>query len=155
MASRKRTDRKNELLKKYGCLNRHPSRVNDELFVTHEFFDPRDLVQVKYEMLRRVRVDGDSILHAAAAFGFSRPAFYQAKESFQEGGLFALIPKKSGPRSGHKLTAEVVEFLVQLAAEDASLSPLLLAKRVEERFQRKVHPRSIERALQRQKKKDP
>lgn len=154
MASRKRTDPKGEELKQHGCLNRHPDKVKDERFATHEFFDPRDLVQVKYEMLRRAFVDGDTVVHAAAAFGFSRPAFYQAKEAFQQGGVISLIPKKTGPRTGHKLTPEVIEFLAQLVASEPSLTPSLLAQRVEQRFQRKVHSRSIERVLQRQKKKD-
>jgi len=39
----------------------------------------RDVVQVKYEMLRRVRVDQVPMARAARAFGFSRPAFYQAQ----------------------------------------------------------------------------
>ena len=37
-------------------------QVRDPLFTSGSpFFDPRDLVQVKYELLRRVRVDGDSV----------------------------------------------------------------------------------------------
>jgi hypothetical protein len=35
---------------------------------------PRDLVQVKYEMLRRVRVDGHSVSQSATGFGLSRPS---------------------------------------------------------------------------------
>jgi hypothetical protein len=46
-----------------------------------------------------------------------------------------------------------VEFLEQLQRDEQSLRPEELAERVLERFGRKVHPRSIERALARQKKK--
>ena len=45
-------------LRQQGCLNPHPERVTDELFQTREFFDPRDRVRVKYEMLRRVETEG-------------------------------------------------------------------------------------------------
>ena len=40
------------------------------------FFDPNDLVQVKYEMLRAHVVDGISVVAAADTHGYSRAAFY-------------------------------------------------------------------------------
>jgi hypothetical protein len=70
-----------------GHLNPHPEQVTDELFLTNQFFDARDLVQINYEMVRRVQSDGQPISRAAAAFGFSRPSFYQAQATFQQGGL--------------------------------------------------------------------
>ena len=48
-------DAKREALQRQGSLNRRPERVSDTLFTEDEFFDPCDVVQVKYEMLRRVR----------------------------------------------------------------------------------------------------
>ena len=150
----KRTpDPKTEALRQRGSLNPHPDRVADPLFQTADFFDARDLVQVKYEMVRHVRVDGQPVSQSAAAFGFSRPSFYQAQELLDSGGLGALLPRKPGPRRSHKLDAEVMEFIEQLQSEDASLRPADLAGRIQKRFRRKVHPRSIERALARQEKK--
>ena len=84
-------------LRRRGCLHPHAGQVTDELFADHEFFDPRDLVQVKYEMLRRVRVDGDAVSRSAARFGLSRPAYYQARQAYEAGGLPALLPRKPGP----------------------------------------------------------
>ena len=72
-------DSKGESLRHQGVLNPHPQKVADPLFLRGEFFDPRDLVQVKYEMLRRVRVEGASVTEVTLAFGFSRPVFYQAQ----------------------------------------------------------------------------
>ena len=106
-------DPKSLALRQQGCLNPHPERVTDELFQTREFFDPRDLIQVKYEMLRRVETEGLPVNRSAAAFGFSRPSFYQAQASFQQGGLPALMPQKRGPKQAHKLTAEVLAFIRQ------------------------------------------
>ena len=51
----KATDAKLQALRQQACLNLRSDQVNDELFRDSEFFDPRDLVQVKYEMLRRVQ----------------------------------------------------------------------------------------------------
>lgn len=146
-------DSKVESLRRQGCLHPHPEQVTDPLFGGSDFFDARDLVQVKYEMLRRVRVDGHPITESAAAFGLSRPSFYQAQEGFDQEGLGGLVRKKPGPRHSHKLSSDVVEFLESLLDKEASLTPATLAQRVLDRFGRSVHPRSIERALTRQKKK--
>lgn len=155
--ARRPKDPKLDALRRQGALNEHPERVEDPLFASAsaDFFDPRDIVQVKYEMLRRVRVDGQPVSHSAAAFGFSRPSFYQAQAKLERGGLAALVPEKPGPRRAHKLSADVVDFLLQELADDATLGSSQLAARVLERFGRKVHPRSIERALARRKKKRP
>lgn len=149
----RKDDKKSEALRRTGVLNAHPESVTDPLFESSDFFDARDLVQVKYEMLRRVRVEQKSISESATAFGFSRPSFYQAQESFELAGLRGLLPKKPGPRRSHKLSAEVLEFLEQLEAKEPALRAPELAERVLQSFGRKVHPRSIERALARAKKK--
>lgn len=149
----RKADPKIEALRRHGALNPHPDDVTDPLFESSDFFDARDLVQVKYEMLRRVQIEQRSISESAAAFGFSRPSFYQAQASFQFAGLSGLLPKKPGPRRSHKLSADVVEFLEQLQRDEPSLRSPELADRVLDGFGRKVHPRSIERALARQKKK--
>jgi len=155
MARARRPDAKTEALRQRGSLNPRPDRVADPLFAGSDFFDPRDLVQVKYEMVRRARVDGHPVSQSATAFGFSRPSFYQAQTLLARGGLAALVPQKPGPRRSHKLDAEVMRFLQQLRAEDASVRSTELARRIRERFGRAVHPRSVERALARQEKKRP
>ncbi len=144
---------KRDALKRHGTLNPHPNAVTDPLFQTGDFFDRDDLVQVKYEMLRRVTVDKQSVTQSATAFNFSRPTYYQAEADFQRDGLFGLLPEKRGPRQGHKLTSEVLDFAMQLRTSDPSLRPLDLAAAIQERFAINVHPRSIERALRRQEKK--
>jgi transposase len=151
----KSTSSKADKLRNQGVLNPNQKKVKDSLFDEVDFFDARDLVQVKYEMVRRVQVDGEPVSHSAAAFGFSRPSFYQAQAALEEGGLAALVPKKRGPRRSHKLNREVVEFLRQELSKEPSLRSTELVDRVGERFGIKVHPRSIERALAREEKKRP
>jgi transposase len=153
MAKRKTPHPKTAALRQRGCLNPRPETVTDPLFRESDFFDARDLVQVKYEMVRRVEIDGQTVSHSTAAFGFSRPSFYQAQHALEIGGLAALIPQKPGPRRAHKLDAEVMAFLQDLLSQDPSLKTPELARRIQDRFGRKVHPRSIERALVRQEKK--
>ena len=64
-------DAKTQALREAGALHPHPEAVRDDAFVSHPFFDPRDRVQVKYEMLRRHQVDGRPVTEVAARFGVS------------------------------------------------------------------------------------
>lgn len=153
MAKKPTRDPKTRALHQEASLHPHPEQVTDELFLTYEFFDPRDLVQVKYEMLRRVQSEGQAVSQSAAHFGFSRPSFYQAQAAFQQGGLPALMPQKRGPKNAHKLTAEVLARVRQAQQEDPSLRPAALALLVKNQYGITVHPRSIERALTRSQKK--
>ncbi|MCM2317208.1 MAG: helix-turn-helix domain-containing protein [Thermoanaerobaculia bacterium] len=146
-------DTKLAALKSRGAANPSSDEVHDALFDTGDFFDRRDSVQVKYEMLRRVRVEGWSVQRAATTYGFSRPTFYAAQEGFARGGLPGLLPLKRGPKHPRKLTDEVMVFVAGLRADDSSLDSAVMASRVEERFGFPVHPRSLERALARVEKK--
>jgi len=110
-------------------------------------------VQVKYEMLRRVRDEKESVSQASASHGFSRPSFYQAQRSFEREGVAGLVPKKRGPRGAHKLTDEVLQFVEQEGQADATLTPVDLVERIERHFGLEVHPRSLERALERRREK--
>jgi transposase len=147
--ARREEEPKVAALRAERSLNPRPEAVTDERFVGSEFFDPRDLVQVKYEMVRRARVDGDAVSRSAAAFGFSRPSFYEAASALQEGGLAALVPARPGPRRAHKLTDEVVAFARERLAADPALRSADLVEAIAARFGVRVHRRSVERALAR------
>lgn len=144
-------DPKNAALRAHGALHARRDEVTDELFDESDFFDARDLVQVKYEMLRRVRVEGRSVKRTATDFGFSRPSFYQAKEAFERGGIPGLVPKRRGPKAAHKLTGEVVDYLEQVLEAEPTLKALALTERIAKRFDIHVHQRSVERALARRR----
>jgi len=146
-------DQKREVLKKHGVLHKRHEQVTDELFRQGDFFDPRDLVQVKYEMLRRIYKDKKAIQTVARAFGFSRPSVYKAQSAFERDGLSGLIPARTGPRQAHKLNEAVVGFVKVERDGNVSIGAEELAKRVKEQFGIAVHPRSIERKLQQKEKK--
>ena len=148
-------DNKTESLRKYGALNPHPKKVAEKMFSdsTLEFFDPRDLVQVKYEMLRAVDKQGRSVKQASEAFGFSRPAFYQAQSQFKQEGVTGLVKRRPGPKSAHKLTADILAFIEEKIEKGKPLRARKLAPLIREKFGKEVHPRTIERAVRRRKKK--
>lgn len=146
-------DSKLQALKEQGTANTHPEKVTDSLFREKEFFDSRDLIQVKYEMLRRVRMEGASVSEAATAFGLSRPTFYHAMSCFEQSGLAGLLPRHRGPKQAHKLSDEVMTFIDHTLSKEASLRSPALVELVKERFGISVHPRSIEKALAGREKK--
>ena len=146
-------DPKSKALQKLRCLNPRPDKVTSELFQANDFFDPRDLLQVKYEMLRRVRVDQRPIRQVAFQFGFSRPSVYKALATFDRTGLLGLVRTKPGPRRAHKLSESVVKFIEEQKREDGSVTLDQLVNRIKRQFGLVVHTRSIQRALKRKKKK--
>jgi transposase len=138
---------KRQALQASGTFNPRHARVHHPLFQNSEFFDPRDLLQLKYESLRALKQDDYSIAKAAGDFGLSRPTLYQAQAHFQANGLEGLLPAKRGPRQAHKLTPQVLQYLRELSASQPELSASQLAGQVRQRFKTKVHPRTIEKAL--------
>jgi len=146
-------DPKSEALRKQRSLNPWPEKVTCKLFETSDFFDPRDLLQVKYEMLRQVRVDRQPIRQAALQFGFSRQSLYKALAAFERTGLLGLVRTKPGPRRAHKLSESVVKFIEKQRREDGAVTLGELVNRIQRQFGLVVHPRSIQRALKRKEKK--
>ena len=153
MARLKKPDQKTLELKRTGTLNTRPTSVSDTLFKENPFFDPRDLLQVRYEMLRRHSVERASIVDVASRFGVSRPTVYQAQTAFRRAGLSGLLPKHRGPKEGHKLSAEVVEYVRTLRSGEPDLTTVACVQAVRQKFGIVIHRRSLERALSGGKKK--
>ena len=135
------------------CLNPHPEQVTDPEFLASDFFDARDVVQVKYEMVRKVKAEEAPVTTAAAAFGYSRPSYYEAAAALERSGLEGLVPARPGPRAGHKLTEQILAWAEQQLAADPGLRPAQLAGPIEQAFGVRVHPRSVERALARRRER--
>jgi transposase len=93
------------------------------------------------------------VTEAPAAFGLSRPAFYQAQHSVAQQGLAGLIPRKRGPHGSHKLTPAVLDFVLQQRAASPSLTIAELITRIQQQFGVALHRRTIERHMARQEKK--
>ncbi len=143
---------KKDVLRESCCLNPEPESVKDHNFKTNDFFDPHDLLQVKYEMLRKVKVDKIPVNKSASDFGFSRVSYYQVHKAFDTQGFVGLLPKKRGPKNRHKLSVEIMDFINELK-QKRRISPQEIAKKIDHAFHVSVHPRSIQRALAALKKK--
>lgn len=136
-----------EALREDGTFNPTPDEVHDPKFQSNEFFDPHDIVQVKYEMLRRVSVENAPVSAVAEEYGVSRPTYYQTKASFDKGGVAGLAPRKRGPRGPHKLRGQALAFVQQQLVAGEPLRARDLAKLVRQKFDLNIHPRTIERAV--------
>src|SRR6201981_3062846 len=138
---------KSRALLEEGTLNPVPEKVHDPKFRESEFFDPHDLVQVKYEMLRSVSVENASVSNATEEYGVSRPTYYQTKASFDASGIAGLVPKKRGPRGPHKLQGEVLEFIREQLVAGEPIRARELAKLIRQKFGFDVHPRTVRRGV--------
>jgi len=139
---------KEESLKETGSFNKRFMNVRAEVFGTSQFFDVKDIVQVKYEMLRAVEKDGDRVTDVADKFGFSRKTYYQIYSAFEAGGLGALMPGKAGPKGPSKLQGEAARFIDSYAASNIGAKAKEISARLEAALGVSVHPRTIERYLE-------
>lgn len=146
-------DPKAGALRTAGALHPHPEAVQDALFAGSAFFDPRDRVQVKYEMLRRQQVEGQPVTAVAAAFGVSRQAFYTTQLAFTAHGMPGLLPRPRGPQRAHKCTPAILAFARQWRVAHSTAPAAAGAVAVHAQFGVTLHPRTLVRALARPEKK--
>jgi len=138
---------KRKALQTTGTLNPRAAQVQHPLFEKSSFFDPEDLLQLKYETLRAVEIERCPIAKAARDFGLSRPTIYEAQVQFQQEGLEGLLPHKRGPKAAHKLTEEILQYFQAQRTAEPELKAEELARRVRQRYGVKLHPRTIQKAL--------
>ena len=112
-----------------------------------EVLDPHDMVQLKYETVRAVEVDGHAIAQVALDFGLSRPTIYGAQEKLRQAGVEGLLPQKRGPKKPRKLTPEVLRYLEELVSSEPDLQAAVMVQRVRRRFGVVLHPRTVEKAV--------
>ena len=146
---------KPDRLRQTGLLNPHPERVRDSRFADSDFFDPRDSLQVRYEMVRLVRLDKLTLAKAAERFGVSLPTCFRAAKAFAQDGLQGLLPQRRGPRGPHKITPEILRFVDDYRALHGRTSSATLVALIEQRFGVGLHPRGLEKALARREIKPP
>jgi len=140
-----------EILISNGTYNKRYTTVKKAKFSVGEFYDPMDIVQVKYEMLREVQESDMSIGNIVSEFGFSRTAYYNIKESYDKNGMSSLIPEKTGPRHPHKLTSQLQNFIDEytVAHPKASASEITAAIHGERGVS--ISKRTIERYISKKK----
>lgn len=138
---------KNDVLKKNGTYNKDSDSVIAKEFRGGIFFDPNDLVQVKYEMLRSVAKNETSVSEASKKYGLSRQSYYINKTAVNAGGIAALIPQKPGPRKAYKLTDKGCEFIDSYISEYPDANAHQANRALYEATGISVHDRTVMRYL--------
>ncbi len=137
---------KRRALQQEGTLHPGGDRVRARLFWEHPtFFDPRDELQVKYEMLRAHFVDGQPVTTVCATFGYSRQTFYLLRDRFAQRGIAGLRDGRPGPVGPVKCTPEVVAFLRAQRAADPAVPIRTLVERLAQDRGVRLHRRTVER----------
>jgi transposase len=138
---------KEDILKQNGTFNKDSKSVTAEEFQSTIFFDPKDLVQVKYEMLRSVAKNELTVSQAAKKYGLSRQSFYINKAAVDTGGIAALIPQKTGPKNAHKLTSDVKEFIDSYQISHPHAKSREISRALSDGANISVHERTVGRYL--------
>ena len=154
-AGRDRKRSKTDALAEDGALDPAPEKVRDPKFREDGFFDPRDIVQVKYEMLRRASVEKASVTEVSEEYGVSRPTYYQAKSDFEEGGIAGLVPRSEVPAAPTR-SGEVSAFLrAQISLVNRSGRANWRSRSRWSSASMSIHERSNGRSVQKKSRHDP
>jgi transposase len=141
-------DPKTKFLRKEALINPKPERVTHSLFQTHEFFDPLDLPQVRYEMLRAARVEQATVSDACRLFGFSREYFYRLERDFMARGYVGLLGSSRGRRPLIALNQDLVNFIIHRKMTEPNLTGEDLRKELKTTYQIECSRRTVERIIE-------
>jgi hypothetical protein len=160
--------KKYEFLEKEGLLNQKPERISPSLFADNDFFDPLDLTQVRYEMLRSARIEKipvatqvryemlrsariekTPVAKACKLFGFSREYFYRLERNFMAHGLVSLLGSPKGRRPLIAINQEIVNFIVHRRIDNPNLSGDDLRKEILKLYKIDCSRRTVERVIER------
>lgn len=139
---------KRAFLKNEGLLNTKPQRVSHPLFETLDFFDPSDLPQIRYEMVRAARVEKMSVAAACKLFGFSREYFYKLERAFMARGYVAMLGSTMGRRPIIALNQEIINFIAHRKIEDPGLSGEKVRQEIQTLYNVDCSRRTVERIVE-------
>ena len=139
---------KEDRLKASNTFNPDYDKISDPKFSIDSIMDPRDLLQVRYELVRSVEYDNTPITHAAEEYGVSERTARRYIQSMKAGGLSALIPGKSGPSGPSVLKQEVCDFIDAYVASHPRASGKKVCDAIAQSMNISVGQRTVERYLQ-------
>ena len=139
---------KRAFLEKERLINPKPERVSCPLFETLDFFDPFDLPQVRYEMIRSARVEKTPVAQACKLFGFSREYFYKLERAFMARGYIAMLGSTMGRRPIIALNQEIINFIAHRKIEAPELSGEKLRQEIQGLYKVDCSRRTVERIVE-------
>ena len=119
---------------------------------THQLTGPKGVLSIAHSdplagrFLRLVEgecLDGN-VAAIAPKYGSCRQRYYQILHAFQQGGLPALQPQKTGPKSNYRRTDQAVRQVLRHRFLDPEASPEVIAQKL-----RQTHFPISQRSVQR------
>jgi len=89
-----------------------------------------DVLAHRFLMLVEGQCLEDSIAATAQKYGYCRQRYYQLLQDFQEGGLQALQPHKTGPKSNYRRTQQAVLQVMRHRFLDPDASADVIAQKL-------------------------
>jgi len=105
-----------------------------------------DLQAIRFLMLLEGECLEEDITALVARYGYSRQRYYQLRDLFISGGLAALEPQKSGPKSNYRRTDQVVRQVLRYRFLDPDCSPEVIGQKLRQR-QVPISDRSVSRII--------
>jgi len=139
-------------LKENNSYNKKADKVFNSLFLTNPYFDPYDILQVKYEMLRAVKNNELSVSDTSRQFGFSRTAYYKIESHFKDEGIDGLCFKKTGPKAPAKVTEDLLSFAASLKAQQPDITNDEIVEEIRLQKGVTIHKRSLQREKAKKKR---
>ncbi len=136
-----------EFFKSVGILNTKPERIIHSMFQNNEFFDPLDLIQVRYEMLRGPRSEKITVSEACKQFGYSREYFYSLDRDFNSRGFAGIMTSIMGRPPIIAQNPEIINYILQRKFADSSLTGEDLRLELKSKFQLECSRRTVERLI--------
>jgi hypothetical protein len=104
------------------------------------------------QLIRRIAMllEGECDLGPKAAadkFGLSRARYFQLRQQFQQGGIGALLPRRTGPKTNYRRTDEIVRQVIRHRFLDPEASANVIAQKLVQ-CGATISVRSVERIIQ-------
>ena len=100
----------------------------------------------RFLMLVEGQCLGAQVAATAQKYGFCRQRYYQMLADYQQGGLPALQPQKTGPKSNYRRTDQAVRQILRYLFLDPEASPEVIAQKLRQtHFQ--ISLRSVHRVI--------
>jgi len=91
---------------------------------------PQDALARRFLMLLEGQCLEENIAAIAEKYGYCRQRYYQLLDAFQQGGLPALQPRKTGPKSNYRRTDEAVRQVLRHRFLDPDASAEVVAQKL-------------------------
>jgi hypothetical protein len=105
-----------------------------------------DPLATRFLMLVEGQCLDNNVALVARKYGYCRQRYYQILQAFQAGGLPALQPQKTGPKSNYRRTEQAVRQVLRYRFLDPEASPEVIAQKLRQtHFQ--ISLRSVQRII--------